>query len=122
MRRTKARVNGLEIFKEVNNNKEDFFENETVPTEHKTKITHINLTANGRYMTTASSECVIIWDIIPEVTMMLKVDITKDVFEDEDEENEGGSDVVSSPRSDLPPKPTLACLDNDCIQLYVYTG
>ena len=30
MRRTKARINGLEIFKEVSNKKEDFFENQTV--------------------------------------------------------------------------------------------
>jgi hypothetical protein len=120
MRRTKARINGLEIFKEVNNNKDNFFENHTVKTEHKNKISHINVTANGRYMTTACIEEVIIWQMEPEIEMVMKIDITKDVQPEYDDEAEGGSSMELN--SDAAPKPAIACLDNDCVQLFVYTG
>jgi hypothetical protein len=56
----------------------------------------------------------------PEIKFLLKVDITKDVNADYDEEAEGGSDQEEEEFA--APKPSLACLDNDCIYLYVYTG
>ena len=68
-------------------------------------------------MTTCDSECCIVWELEPEIRFLLKVDITKDVSGEYDEEAEGGSDDESPA-----PKPTMAALDNDCIQLYVYTG
>jgi hypothetical protein len=68
-------------------------------------------------MTTCDSECCIIWELEPEIRFLLKVDITTDISGDYDEEAEGGSDDEGPA-----PKPTMAALDNDCIQLYVYTG
>ena len=113
LRRKKARTNGLEIFREVNNKKEDFFENQTIQTEHQSKITHISITKNGLYMTSASAESVMIWQLEPEIKFLLKVDITQDVITDYDEEAEGGSDQEEE--GFAAPKPSLACLDNDCI-------
>jgi hypothetical protein len=43
-------------------------------------------------MTSASSESVMIWSMEPEIKLLMKVDITKDVNTDYDEEAEGGSD------------------------------
>jgi hypothetical protein len=86
----------------------------TLKTEHPGKITHINITNNGHFMTTACSEYVIIWELEPTPRFLLKVDITRDV--DSDEEEGGASD------GDEAAKPAIACLDNDCSQLYVYNG
>jgi hypothetical protein len=55
LRRTKARNAGLDIYREVVNNKEFFFENNTIESGHPTRITHIQFTNNGLYMTTACS-------------------------------------------------------------------
>jgi hypothetical protein len=69
-------------------------------------------------MTTASYESVCIWQLVPEIKFLLKVDITQDVFE---EDEEGGNQIMTE--TDAPiPKPVLACLDNDGLSLYVYTG
>ena len=68
-------------------------------------------------MTTCDSESCIIWELEPEIRFLLKVDITKDVSGEYDEEAEGGSDDFSAA-----PKPTMAAIDNECLQLFVYTG
>ena len=57
-------------------------------------------------MTSACSEFVMIWEMEPEFKLLLKVDVTQDI--EEDEEAEGGSDL------EAPPPPTLACLDDEC--------
>ena len=68
-------------------------------------------------MTTCDTESCIIWELEPEIRFLVKVDITKDVSGEYDEEAEGGSDDYQAA-----PKPTMAALDNEAITLYVYTG
>ena len=69
-------------------------------------------------MTSCDFESCIVWELEPEIKFLIKVDITKDVHDDYDEEAEGGSDDIE----EAAPKPVMAALDNDCVQLYVYTG
>ncbi len=61
-------------------------------TQHTSKINHISITPNGLYMTTCDTESCIIWELEPEIRFLVKVDITKDVSGEYDEEAEGGSD------------------------------
>lgn len=68
-------------------------------------------------MTSCDSECCIIWELEPEIRFLTKVDITNDVEDYEDDQNEGGSDDYSAA-----PKPTMAAIDNDASYLYVYSG
>jgi hypothetical protein len=67
LRRRKAREHAKEIAQQVNQHKEEFFQNESRKTDHVNKITHIQMTRNGRFFTTASRDCVTVWQMTPTI-------------------------------------------------------
>jgi hypothetical protein len=101
LRRKRARKHAEEIAGEVALNKKDYFQNLDVPTAHEERIDHIQFTASGRHFTTASEDRVVVWQLEPEIKLLLQFPVGE----------------VELPAED---HRVLAAMDSECFRLAVY--
>ena len=69
----KSRVTPL--FHRIQLEKDRYYQNQMVETEHKTPICHIAITSMSRFMATASQEWAIVWNIKAKPKMIVRVNI-----------------------------------------------
>lgn len=100
IRRRKARENAKEIYQEVNLRRGEYTQNAEVQTEHQDTIHHIQVTPNGTYMTTASPDQVVVWQLWPEIKALTSVRVQPD-----------------EPEEDMR---VVACVDEECTMLAIY--
>lgn len=78
--------------------------------DHTEKVESININANSRYFTTASKDCVTVWQLRPQVKKICTIPL-----DHEDQESNANAKQQFSTK-------VLAAIDDSCKLLCIYKG
>lgn len=118
LRRRRAREHARDIYNEVSLHRDDYFQSQfDIDSEHRGKIEHIQVDQSGSRFVTTCREQVKIWQLKPEIELLVSIDLEleDDDFDDDDEEEH-----VPKAQKQIDEQRTIASLSSDGTKLIVY--